>query len=651
MYSLLNYVTLTGTHSTAVREGAYATSSRSADVRKSNALETMTVHTTAGTIFGGRSDEARKQVNGSAIAVVTRLALEFNQPEVTHITVSMLLQRLRGADAHTEAIVVTNLVHLALVAPKADFMDVIKSFSLVSASPNPDDPRYSSAAVLAAQTRLGRELKANTDLRDAYLTEILQLFADKGTNVQMLAVASSGIAPSTQRVDSHSRKSSGKKDSEDAVKELTSQLAGLLLPLDAILHHKNFNPHHDPSPELVALFRNAWFICVVLNIPNTLTDWHVAALDRIALKTPALILESTADYVSSDLEYNSILRKEFSEVVLNKRRSALSATIPTQASDIRSFSLPQVTLLQTIYEVENRRSKLGRPSFLLAYFSNEGLNESELAKPLGAIASKVINSFKEEVSKLSLAHRLDANLSSELQKLLVGCTHRFKKVRDVSFSYLSTLLGTFPSLICSAEMVFALLEVLTIMRNSCEEEYTDEYSPVYEHKSDKIDLKLELSDSFTVRNEITTQLYGYARSWLTSAISRAPIEVQTILQVGSLSWLYPVPALTDHRFGPLSSQRYLSESRDVLLPDSVEMGAGLALHYSKMISSSDRQECTFPPILNIQSSLTADLEIPRVFQRACPTSEAGHPIAPTASLASLRPRTTLLASTVVCDWC
>lgn len=54
---------------------------------------------------------------------------------------------------------------------------------------------------------------------------------------------------------------------------------------------------------------------------------------------------------------------------------------------------------------------------------------------------------------------------------------------------------------------------------------------MYEYSSTKVDITLQLSDSFIVRNEITTQLYGYARNWLTAAISRAPIEVQTVLQV------------------------------------------------------------------------------------------------------------------------
>jgi phosphatidylinositol 4-kinase len=38
-------------------------------------------------------------------------------------------------------------------------------------------------------------------------------------------------------------------------------------------------------------------------------------------------------------------------------------------------------------------------------------------------------------------------------------------------------------------------------------------------------------------------------------------------------------------------QHYLRESRDTLLLDQVEMGAGLAMQYSKAIPRSDRQEC------------------------------------------------------------
>lgn len=94
-------------------------------------------------------------------------------------------------------------------------------------------------------------------------------------------------------------------------------------------------------------------------------------------------------------------------------------------------------------------------------------------------AFQIITVYRDELTKKALAHSIPPSISDELQKLLIGCTHRFKKVRDVSFQYLNVLMAQFPSLMCEAKLVFSLLEVLTILRNSCEEQYTDEVSPTF----------------------------------------------------------------------------------------------------------------------------------------------------------------------------
>ncbi len=128
-----------------------------------------------------------------------------------------------------------------------------------------------------------------------------------------------------------------------------------------------------------------------------------------------------------------------------------------------------------------------------------------------------------------------------------------------------------------------MLEI-SFINSSIDAKLAGQYSPVYEFRSDKMDLTLQLTDNYAVRNEIVTQLHAVARTWLTLAISRAPIEVQSTLQVSRSPLLICRPVLIP------CSQSYLNESRDVLLIDSVEMGAGLALHYAKIISRLDRQE-------------------------------------------------------------
>lgn len=59
----------------------------------------------------------------------------------------MLLQRLRTAEPTVEAAIAYNLVDLALEAPEAAFADIIKVFSQINRSANPDDPRFSNNMV------------------------------------------------------------------------------------------------------------------------------------------------------------------------------------------------------------------------------------------------------------------------------------------------------------------------------------------------------------------------------------------------------------------------------------------------------------------------------------------------------------------------
>lgn len=126
--------------------------------------------------------------------------------------------------------------------------------------------------------------------------------------------------------------------------------------------------------------------------------------------------------------------------------------------------------------------------------------------------------------------------------------------------YLSRLITSFPSLMCDPSLVFAILEVLTLLRRSCENEFTDEvgvpfestfrsrlmwpfqYNPIYEFHSDKVGITLQLTDNYKTRNEILGQLHRNANSWFELALGRAPIELQSTLQVchiniNDLHWL------------------------------------------------------------------------------------------------------------------
>jgi phosphatidylinositol 4-kinase len=64
----------------------------------------------------------------------------------------MLLQRLRSAEPTVEAAIAYNLVDLALSGPESSFTDIIRVFSSINRSANPDDPRFSNNMVFGAKT-------------------------------------------------------------------------------------------------------------------------------------------------------------------------------------------------------------------------------------------------------------------------------------------------------------------------------------------------------------------------------------------------------------------------------------------------------------------------------------------------------------------
>ncbi|KAF5373565.1 hypothetical protein D9758_000828 [Tetrapyrgos nigripes] len=540
MYSLLNYIAATSKEifdSTGIQQSGNPMYS----------LDKNSVQTVE-TGLRGLSEEEKRLVGISTISVVTRLALQFHMEEVTRLTISMLLQRLRSAEPTVEAAIAYNLVDLGLSAPENAFVDIIRVFSTINRSANPEDPRFSNNRVLAAQTRLARELHRRPELYEIYLVELLALFADKGVAIQNAKIANHHV----------------KTD------DMIEQLASLLLPIDALLAHEDFIPANNTSPALVSLFRKMWFLCVLFHFTideekdGTAMEWQKPALARIAAKTPAMVLEESHDSVASDVEYNSVIRQEYAHTVISKHRSSLTKHIALRASDIKSLSSGQIVFLLAMHDMESMRSAAGLASSLVSYFVNDTLNKNPaLSSCMEAIAEKVIRGCISELHIKAAQQELPECLSQELRSLLVDSTHRVEKARDVASKFLNRLINSFPSLMCNPPLVFAILEVLTLLRQSCQNEFTDEFNPVYEFESERTGIVLQLTDSYQVRNEILQQLQRNANSWFEQVLARAPVELQATLQ------------------------KYLAVSQTA--SDASELGATIAEKFGKAIGQVPRQ--------------------------------------------------------------
>lgn len=193
---------------------------------------------------------------------------------------------------------------------------------------------------------------------------------------------------------------------------MIEQLASLLLPIDALLAHKDFNPHIDTPEGVVSLFRNMWFLCILFHFTTdddkdaNAMGWKRPAMARIAAKTPAMIVEESQDAVASDVEYNSVIRQEYAHTVIHKHRTLLQSFIPLKSSDLKSLSPGQLVFLLTMHDIEVMRSATGLTSSLASYFVNGGINSRPgLSACMEAIAEKVDIAFLWPIScSPSLGH-------------------------------------------------------------------------------------------------------------------------------------------------------------------------------------------------------------------------------------------------------
>ncbi|KAH8099528.1 atypical/PIKK/PI4K protein kinase [Cristinia sonorae] len=549
MYSLLNYIAATSkeTHDTPLLTVPSL----------AVPADRQSIHSTDGRLPGLTEDEKRL-IGISTISVVTRLALEFDQEEVTRLTISMLVQRLRSAEPTVEAAIAYNLVDLALAAPESAFADIIRVFSSINRSANPDDPRLSNNMVLAAQTRLARELHRRPELYELYLVELLTLFADKGVAIQNASTVH------------HSK-----------MEDMTEQLASLLLPIDALLNHEDLSIDFGTSPTLIPLFRNMWFLCILFHftIPDgkdqTAMSWQRPALARIAVKTPSIILEEARDTIVGDLDYNPVIRQEYAETVISHHRTLLHKHIPLRSAEIRGLSPGQIIFLLCMHDLESMRAAAGMPSSLVSYFTNNSLNKNPgLIASMEAVAEKVIRGSVTDLNSQASKQALPSELSKELRQLLVCSTHRIARVRDVASKYLNRLVTSFPSLMCDPPFVIAILEVLTLLRRACENAFNNEDNPIYTFHSDRAGLTLQLTDDYAARQTMLSQTQRDADRWFELALGRAPIELYSTLQ------------------------KYLAVTQVPSIADPSDLGPTVALHFGKATSPVDRKFSSLSTMLS-----------------------------------------------------
>ncbi|KAK3818759.1 MAG: hypothetical protein J3Q66DRAFT_282178 [Benniella sp.] len=485
-----------------------------------------TVHALLNTLYShnttaNENTKSREQsilIQENVVVAISRIACVFKGEKITPIALSMLAQQIRHHSHKLDCVIVSSLTDMALSGTESSFNDItqiLSNLSKLSISPeNKPETKELCEAVNACQLRLAKTIKARPEFYPLYLTGLLKLFVEKGVQIQLTV--------------------QNNKKSQNKINSLSADLGVLLPVLGQLLSHEDFQPHLQPSKEDVKLFRDAWFHCILFEFVKD-SPWYKEWSDSmllIARKTPAFVSGDfgTNAYIEGDLEYNSVLPKSILEDQKASMRATLASYLPGQTADIKSLSSAKVVFLLSVYHVETMRSRQGNCSFILKYFMNSGVNDGGLSTCLEAIADQAINVFVSESQTKVLSHSLDENVRQQIRNLIIGCAHRLKRVSSLSTKWVHRMIAAFPQLMCDKALLTLVLELSELLWLSCENEMTDEYCPNYSFTSAKVNVTIDLPDSYPYRRELLTKFVDLTRKWIAASMANSPQEVDALLQ-------------------------------------------------------------------------------------------------------------------------
>ncbi|GAA6057472.1 hypothetical protein JCM3770_000778 [Rhodotorula araucariae] len=458
--------------------------------------------------FGARADD---DIAGNVVHVVALLAREIGEVQLQRLVVSTLQHHVATSSAPVVCGALHELAELAAIVNKDVFAPILRSVSAVArGASSSEDALYQSA--IAAYNRLATTAaQKHEELGETFLTEVLTLFATKGAGMS---------GSSNDRVDSEDR---------------TSTLLALVTVLGNFLTQVSYDPLSVTSSSIGALFRTFWYTCLLsgfLSPRARLSEYQRAALLAVAKRSPPLVVGIGADLIEVEAQLQAILKEPSAHVLsVEAVRGELAAAVPSQASAARSVPAPQAVFLATILRLESLRAEAGAFAPVFLYLGVPALSgDSPLAEAVQSIGDKVLSTYSVRLSSQAPLHALDATAYSQVRAVLLHTTNSTPAVRMTALRYLDNLLASFPSLVCNLGVITVMLELLTVLRRACLDEFVDEYTPSYSFHSQRGDFTLSLTDDYPHRNHILRDLHMHVRSWLRTGLARSPLDMQGLLQ-------------------------------------------------------------------------------------------------------------------------
>ncbi|KAJ2712467.1 phosphatidylinositol-4- kinase, partial [Coemansia spiralis] len=465
------------------------------------------------------------RISRNIILVLSQLALLHRDDEITRLVVGMICAPRFISAPQLVVPVVQRAAEVAAIADRDVLVGIVGAvLKRVSFGSDADDTTNASAS--ATLTSLAWKVAGHADIVEGFLGVALQSFVD--ASIEMPA------APQLKRG--------------------TAAPLSVYLPiLHALVQVDGYAMDREATAEQTLLWRNFWFHMTARGFlgERSYVVEYGTIYAELAAKSPVLVHTTSVNYLDTEIEYSSVLQREYSEAGLARLRQALGpiASAQTQAV-LRGIGFSQAAFLLAVYHVELARAAAGNCSAVLRYFSNAAVATSAMLPAFEAIAGHVIAAYvgKLTVRKWSIEDSLAATrsiaanaaaahggsappISAQVRELMVASCHHLELVSQWAQRFVNEILTAFPQALLERTVVSTLLEVVQLVWKSCKAEQDDQFVPVYWFSSHTLGITLQLPDSITYRKTLFAQLSACARRWLGMAARAAPMELEALLQV------------------------------------------------------------------------------------------------------------------------
>ncbi|KAJ2794365.1 phosphatidylinositol-4- kinase, partial [Coemansia furcata] len=293
------------------------------------------------------------RISRNVILALSQLAQLYKDAEVTSLVVSMLCAPRFINSPPLVALAIQCAANVATIAQRQVFIDIVSAaLKRITFGKDADDAANSSAGLTL--TTLAWNVATRKDVVEDFFCVTLRSFIDSSV--------ATAVAPKFKR-------------------RAVTPLSVYLPIIHTLVSAEGYAIDMEATAEQISLWRNFWFHMVVRGYLTEKS--YVTAFGKtyatLAAKSPILVHPSSVNYLETEIEYNSILQREYSDASLAQLRQALAPIVSSQSQALlRNVSFPQAAFLLSVYNVEIARAASGNCATVLRYFSNSAVTSSSL---------------------------------------------------------------------------------------------------------------------------------------------------------------------------------------------------------------------------------------------------------------------------------